>query len=317
VIRYRNFRNGDPPALVDLWNNCFTGRGAAFLRGSTLLDYFTLSKPYFDPAGLILATADDHPVGFAQGGFGPDARGGAIDTSTGIVCTVGVLPDHQRHGVGSELLSRCEEFLRSRGARRIFAGPVPRLNPFTFGIYGGANSCGFLASDAPARTFLEQHGYRAEPGRSVLQRPLDSVPGVADGRFAALRQRYDILGGPRHGLSWYEEAVVGPVELHEYELTERTTGRIAARAGLWEMDTFSQRWNEHAVGIIDLEVLPELRRQGLGKFLLSQLLRHLHEQFFTLVEAHTPTDDLAANALLRAFGFTKVDEGFSYTREAV
>jgi ribosomal protein S18 acetylase RimI-like enzyme len=314
VIQYRTFRNGDPPALVDLWNNCFVGRGAAFLRGSTLFDYFTLSKPYFDPAGLVLAMLDGRAVGFAHAGFGPNARGTALDTGTGIVCAIGVLPAHQRHGIGCELLRLSEEFLRSRGAVRLLAGPAPPLNPFTFALYGGASSCGFLASDPLARPFFERQGYRSGPGRAVFQRSLDMLPAVADGRFAAFRQGFEIVGGPRHSLSWYEEGVAGPVELHEYKMIERTTGRAVASATLWEMETFNQRWNEHAVGLVDLEVAADLRRQGHAKFLLNQLLRHLHEQFFTLVEAHALAADPAATGLLRIMGFEQVDEGFVFSR---
>jgi ribosomal protein S18 acetylase RimI-like enzyme len=314
VIQYRAFRNGDPPALVDLWNSCFIGRGAAFLRGSTLLDYFTLSKPYFDPSGMTLAVADGRPVGFVHGGFGPGERGTALDTRSGVICSIGVMPDHRRQGIGSELLRLGEEFLRSQGAQQVFAGPMVPLNPFTFAIYGGANSCGFLASEPLARPFLERRGYRAGPPRLVMQRSLDTIPGAADGRFADYRQRFEIVGGPQHGLTWYDECVLGPVELHEYRLTERTTGQALARANLWEMDTFNQRWNEHAVGVVNIEVLPDHRRQGLAKFLLSQLLRHLHEQFFTLVEAHAPASDAAATGLLKLFGFAQVDEGFGYTR---
>jgi ribosomal protein S18 acetylase RimI-like enzyme len=315
VIQYRTFRNGDPPALVDLWNTCFVGRGAAFVRGSTLLDYITLSKPYFDPAGLILALADGRPVGFVHSGFGPDPRGAALDTRAGVMCAIGVVPTFRRQGIGAELLRRSEEFLQSRGAQRLCAGPMPPVNPFTFAIYGGANSCGFLASDSGARPFLEKRGYRAGPPRLILQRRLDAVPVVADGRFAALRQRYEIVGSPQRGLSWYEECVVGPIELHEYRLTDRATGQAVARANLWEMETFNQRWNEHAVGIVNLEVLPSFRRQGLAKFLLAQLLRHLHEQFFSVTEAHAPADDPAANGLLKLLGFSQIDEGFGYTRE--
>lgn len=315
MIQYRTFRNGDPPVLVDLWNSCFIGRGAAFLRGSTLLDYFTLSKPYFDPAGLILAVDEGKAIGFAQGGFAPDAHGSALDTTTGIVCSVGVLPEYRRRKIGSELLRLCEEYLRGRGSQRIIAGAVPPNNPFTFALYGGASSCGFLASDPLARPFFEHHGFRSSPARLVFQRPLDSPPVVADGRFAAFRQRYEILGGPRHGLSWYEEGVVGPIELHEYKLMERLTGQAVAHATLWEMETFSQRWNEHAVGMLDLEVIPDMRRQGHAKFLLSQLLRHLHEQFFTLFEVHVPSTEPAPVALFKLLGFEQVDEGCVYTRE--
>lgn len=317
MIEYRTFRNGDPPALVDLWNTCFDRRGAAFLRGSTLLEYFTLAKLYFDPPGLTLALADGRPVGFAHAGFGPDARSSAPDPQAGVVCAIGVQPAHRRQGIGGELLRRCEEYLRSRGSRQVTVGPGLGLNPFTFALYGGANSCGFLASDALARPFLERRGYVAGTGRLVLQRRLDVPPSVADGRFAAFRQRYEIFGGPRHGLSWYQESVVGPVELHEFRLTDRGNNRAVARACLWEMETFNQRWNEHAVGVVELVVEPDVRRQGLGKFLLAQLLRHLHEQFFTLVEAHAPADDPAATGLLRGLGFGQVDEGFTYTRENV
>src|SRR5437588_12145086 len=90
VIHYRTFRNTDPPALVDLWNDCFVERGAAPLRGTTLLEYFILAKPYFDPAGLVLATAADRPIGFALAGFGPNADGTRLDPATGVLSLIGV-----------------------------------------------------------------------------------------------------------------------------------------------------------------------------------------------------------------------------------
>ena len=37
--------------------------------------------------------------------------------------------------------------------------------------------------------------------------------------------------------------------------------RTAARALLWEMETYTQRWNEHAIGITDIVVPAEVRRQ--------------------------------------------------------
>ncbi len=77
MIEYRIFRNNDPPTVTRLWNSCFTQRGAIGFRGSTLLEYFLFAKPYFDPAGLILALSDGNPVGFALSGFGPNADGSA------------------------------------------------------------------------------------------------------------------------------------------------------------------------------------------------------------------------------------------------
>jgi ribosomal protein S18 acetylase RimI-like enzyme len=315
VIHFRTFRNGDPPLLARLWNESLTGRGAVPLRGAALLEYFTFAKPYFDPAGLILAEDGGAPVGFVHAGFGPSADGSHIDDSVGVICALAVIPTHRSQGVGSELLRLAEGYLRDKGAKTIYAGSVDPRNPYLFGIYGGSRSPGFLDSDAAARPFLEGRGYRLAGTRQVYQCALDQPPTTADGRFAAFRQRYEIHVGPRRGLSWYQEAAVGPIELHEYRLMEKEGGRTVARASLWEMETFSQRWNEHAFGVAEVFVEPEVRRQGLAKFLLAQLLRHLHEQFFTLAEAQADVDDLPAVGLYKGLGFSVVDSGRSFVRE--
>src|ERR671938_100354 len=72
VVHYRTFRNTDPPGLVDVWNACFTGRGAAYVHGPGVLEYFLFAKPYFDPDGLIVALEGSEVVGFAHAGFGPN-----------------------------------------------------------------------------------------------------------------------------------------------------------------------------------------------------------------------------------------------------
>ncbi len=138
---------------------------------------------------------------------------------------------------------------------------------------------------------------------------------MADGRFAAYRQRFEIHTGPRRATTWWQESVLGPVELQDFCLVEKINSRVAARMSLWEMEPFSPRWNEHAVGIVELETAPELRRQGLARFLLAQVLRHLHEQFFSLAEVHSPEDDAIAGGLLRGLGFQPIDRGHSYCRE--
>ena len=224
VIEYRTFRNTDPPILVDLWNDSFSGRGAAYLRGTMLLEYCTFAKPYFDPQGLTLATADNQIVGFVLAGFGPNADGQTLNQRVGIICAIGVAPAHRRKGIGSELLRRSEEYLRQRSAAELFAGPLGPLNPFTFGIYGGSESAGFLESDALARTFLEKRGYRVQNTELVLHRSLEAPVNVTDARFAAYRQRFEIYAGPLPPeIVVCANVCLGPVELHEYRLQDKAT----------------------------------------------------------------------------------------------
>ena len=67
MIHYRSFRNDDPPALVQIWNEAFTGRGAVKLAHSSPLEFHVFAKPYFDPEGLTVARADVGPVSGGKG----------------------------------------------------------------------------------------------------------------------------------------------------------------------------------------------------------------------------------------------------------
>lgn len=316
MIHYRTFRNTDPPGLVEVWNAAFTGRGAARLHGYSWTEYFLFSKPYFDPESLIVAQDEGQIVGFAWAGFGPDDSESALDHRSGVICLLGVAPSHRRQGIGSELLRRAEMYLQAHGSKESFAGPMYPLNPFTFGLYGGSNSPGFLDSDPLARPFFEHHGYAVASSSLVFRRPLQQPISFADGRFAAHRLRYEISINPYQGTTWWQECILGPVDLYEYRLQDKLTGRSAAHALLWEMETYVPRWNEHAVGITDLAVSTEIRRQGLAKFLMVGLLHYLQDQFFNVVEIQVRADNPAGINLLHGLGFEQVDAGHIYRKGA-
>ncbi len=314
MIHYQPFRNTDSPVVVGLWGACFSGRRVVPVQTTTLLEFFTLAKPYFDPEGLIFAVEGDQAVGLVHAGFVANAAGAALDTSTGIICTVGVVPQRRRQGIGGELLRRAEEYLRNRGATTVLAGPQAPDNPFTFALYGGCSSPGFLSSEPATRPFLEKYGYQLERSVGIWQRPLARMQLPADPRFAAIRQQYDIIAAPYHGAGWWRECVLGPVEAVEYRLQEKGSEAVAARCVLWDMETFGPLWNQSCVGMIDLVVEPARRRQGLARYLLAQVLRHLRDQPFQLFEAQAALDNAAALGLLQGLGFQQVDVGQRFRR---
>jgi ribosomal protein S18 acetylase RimI-like enzyme len=315
VIHYRPFRNTDPPALADIWNAAFTQRGAVRMRTSSPLEFYAYAKPYFDPAGLIVAEEDGVGVGFVHAGFGPNADETALATDNGVTCLVAVRPTHRRRGVGTELLRHSEAYLTGRGARTLYAGLMWPLSPFYYGLYGGSEASGILLSDAEAEPFLLSRGYQVAQTDLVFQRPLDGAVNVADGRFPALRARFEVNTVPPNGTaSWYRECVHGPVELLEFRLEEKATGQVVARASVWEMEGFWRRWNEPVVGVLGIEVREDWRRKGLAKFLLTQLLRQLQEQYFAVAEVHVKEQNKAGVQLLRALGFEQVDAGRMYKK---
>jgi ribosomal protein S18 acetylase RimI-like enzyme len=316
VIHYRTFRNTDPPALVEVWNAVFTGRGAVRLHGCLWAELFLFSKPYFDPDSLLIAQADGQVVGLALTGFGPNDSQSALDPRNGVLCLIGVAPSHRRQGIGSELLRRAETYLRSRGSNQVFAGPMYPLNPYTFGLYGGSNSCGFLDSDPLARPFFTSHSYAVESSRLVFRRSFKNAFQVVDGRFAAHRLRYHINTAPLQRTTWWQECIFGPIDLYEYRLQDKLTGRSVASAFLWEMETYVSSWNEHPIAISDIIVADEMRRQGLAKFLMAQTLRFLQDQFYSMVEMQVHADNVAGINLLRSLGFEHTDAGHVYKKKS-
>jgi ribosomal protein S18 acetylase RimI-like enzyme len=315
VVQYRSFRNTDPPHLVEIWNESFNGRGFVHLRHSNPLERHAFAKPYFDPAGLIIAEDNQRLVGFAHAGFGPNLRETALSTRAGVTCLLAVRPPLRRHGIGSELLNRCEAYLRERGAREFYAGPMRPLTPFYFGLYGGCDLAGFLDSDTEAGPFLLKHGYRPEESQLIFQRRLDEPLAIADARFSTFRRRYDLKVLPRIALgTWWQECVLGLTEPVEFRLEEKGTTRPVARAIAWEMEGYSWRWNQPAVGLLDVQVAEGLRRQGVGKFLLTQIMRYLQDQFFGVAEIHAPESNATGVAFLNSLGFEQVDTGRLYKK---
>jgi ribosomal protein S18 acetylase RimI-like enzyme len=315
VIHYRTFRNDDPPGLVKVWNEAFTGRGAVALPTASALEEYVFAKPYFDPEGLIVALDDEEHVGFAHAGFGPREDQSGLSLSDGVVCALGVRPSRRRRGIGAELLRRCETYLRGRGATAIYAGAMPPLNPFYLGLHGGSDSAGFLASDADAEPFLQRHGYVRHAASLVFQRRVDTAINMSDSRFAAVRRRFELVAQPHRGAgSWWRESVLGPIEALDVLLRDRASGEVVGRAAAWEMLGFCQRWGAPAVGLLEIEVRPNLRRQGLARFMLVHLLRHVQEQFFALVEVQVSDRNEAALRLVRSTGFEQVDTGRGYCK---
>ena len=314
LIQYRCFRNTDPPGLTEIWNESVTNPGAFSLRSTTPLEMCVLSKPYFDPNGLVVAEEDGRLIGFAHAGLGPNSAETDISVEVGIICALAVRPVYRRKKIGTELLRRSELYLKRLGAKDLVAGGMRPLSPFYFGVYGGADAPGFLASDPTAAPFFEQHGYQRWNTALVFDLPLENYQPPADPRFLNLRRTHDVQLVPHPEItSWWQECVLGQYEPVEFRLMDKLTGIPAARTLVWEMSQ-ARRPGFNAAGLLDVQVRPDLRRRGFARFLISQMARYLQENFFRSIEVHVPEVNQPAVNLIRGLGFEQVDVGRSFRK---
>ena len=55
MIRLRSFRNGDPPALADLWNRGLPERAVVRPLSAHEFDTMVFTRLTFEPEGLVVA----------------------------------------------------------------------------------------------------------------------------------------------------------------------------------------------------------------------------------------------------------------------
>ena len=93
-------------------------------------------------------------------------------------------------------------------------------------------------------------------------------------------------------------------------------GPPLAEVDFWDIEPLSTRWNVATAGMFDLRVTGQRRRQGLATFLLVDAFERIRTRGIVVVEAQAMQQNTPALALYAKLGFTKVDEGVVYRKEA-
>ncbi len=315
MVRFRPFRNSDPPRLLHLFRQSRPGRAFACPESTHALELSVFCLPYFDPQGLIIAEEEGAVVGFVHAGFAFNGTLDGLDYSVGIICCVLVLHEFQHHGIGQQLVQRAEEYLRGRGAQSIQAGQSRYRDPFYFGIYGGARPSGFLQSDACADPFFRALGYQPVQRIPIFQRDLTDRKDPMNFRLMALRRQTElqVTDQPEHPTLWWY-CKFGNIESMQFRLLEKKTGAPIASVTVVGLDHYIAAWHERAIGLVDVFVDQAFRGQGFGQTLIVEAIRRLRTEMITRAEIHIPEDYPDAVGAILASGFTQVDAGIVYAR---
>ncbi len=271
-----------------------------------------LAKPYFDPAGLIVATEEPSGqiVGFVHVGFGPNETLDGLDREEGTICMLIVHPQDNRPAIAAELLRRGEDYLRRAGAGRIYASGLQAIDPFYVGLYCGSELPGLLNSEVVAQRFFRRHDYQDADTVAVYQCDPAAFRPIVDRTQMQIRRNTTVeLIEDAPSRNWWEACTLGCFQQIRSELRARDNGELLAAARLWCRDPFGQSLGVHALGLLDIEVVAERRQAGLATYLLGESIRRLHERGFTLIEGHAKRSNRAAIRLIEKLGFVESDEG--------
>ena len=311
-FRLRPFRNGDPPALADLWNRGLPARGVARPLASHEFDAAIINKLHFDPAGLVVAepAGGGRPVGFAHAAFGPAEPAGPshrLDTALGTVAMLVTRPElADDPELGDALLARALAYLRERGASVLYAGGQPPLNPFYHGLYGGSEWAGILPDHAAFRRAVEAGGFRPVASTQLLELDLATWREPRDPKAAFLRRQTRLEVADDALLpSWWDALALDPFRPTAFRLATKADGRTLATALTWDMAWFGRDGRTRA-GIAAFEVDFALRRKGYGRHLLGEILRHARSQLIEVLSVQTSSANTPALAMYHAAGFEPV-----------
>ena len=148
---------------MELWNLCLV---ADPIDDATYDEKIT-GDPNLRPQGCPAAEVDGKMVGFAlsQVRWTPnDGRGYELDR--GWITVFMVHPDYRRQGIGSELIGRCVDYIRSRDRDTIFVCGLTGSSPKYF--FPGVD----VKAYPEAIRLLEKHGFQTTHLAHQMERSL-------------------------------------------------------------------------------------------------------------------------------------------------
>jgi ribosomal protein S18 acetylase RimI-like enzyme len=316
-MHFRQFRNSDPPALVDIWKSRVGQPGINPAVGLEIFDEFVLAKTYFDPEGLILACDGCEVLGFAHAAFGANDAEDGISTDLGTTALLMVRPGCDEALVAGELLEQSEAYLRRHNAKVIYGGGIRPLNGFYLGLYGGSELPGVLETDIVAQQAFASHGYREIDRTLLFRRNLSRFEAVVDRRQMQVRRQMvvEVVMDPPPRTRW-EAWTEGVFDRMRFSVVPRTGGPAVATATFRRMELVPSSFQPASLGLTEIAVDESARRRGLAIFLLSEAFRQFIREGTREVEVQAMQHNLAAHALYRKMGFEQFGQGSVLRKDA-
>ena len=281
-----------------------------------VLERHVFSKPYFDRNGLIVAYEESRLIGFIHAGFGPNSDRSDLEMGIGVVCLVMVEQRDDHMEIRRSLIEKAEQYVADRGASEVRAGCIKTSSPFYLGLYGGSDMAGILESDAHNFQVFADMNYQPESRTQLMALQIANYKAPMDRRQIMNKRSYVVdVDYDVRSRSWWEACQFGQTDRIRFDLRRRTGGAPVGEVTLWDMGMLNPTTGgQPALGLIDLEIVGDHRRKGLGMFLVTDAIRQLQTSGVGTVLAQSRDGVDAVGPFFEKLGFETVDWGCSMNK---
>ena len=233
----------------------------------------------------------------------------------GVVAMLVVEPWIDDPGLEDGLFAAAERYLRAAARGCSTRAGSLRSTRSTGGFTAAASGPGILGAHDVFHRAVEPRGVRAGRAARCSWRSTCSDPEPRDPRGLLVRRQTRVEEtDDALPASWWDNLAIGEFRPALYRLLSRTEETEYARAPTWDMAWFGRVDGRARIGLIAVEVHPDHRRKGFGRFLVGEILRRAREQANAVVAVQTGATNTAAVGLYKSLGFQPVETATLYRR---
>ena len=317
MIELRPFLNSDSPGIAAVWGDQPPLRGRMQLLTTTFLEQHILSKPYFDPRGLIVAHESGRIVGFVHVGFALGGKPGVLNQQSGVICLLMVTPRVDAGEIAARLLRTGEGLLLESGAKEVLGGGCGVHAPFYLGLYGGCRLPGVLAGDTIMIDALRAAGYAEQRQITIWQRTLDMFRPPIDRDLMSLRRQYRLQPETDDSVSsWCDACIYSWIDRTQFRIVATSTGERCATLTFWNMEPLAGGWGQRAMGLAEVAFDNLAPTGSLLTCFLAEAMRQFQTQGVGLIEVQTDAADAAMSEACQKLALREIDHGIQFQKPA-
>lgn len=312
----RDFCNADLPGLARVWSEHWAAVGQPPPVSSTIVERAILSRTFFSPGELLVATVDGHVEAwchYSRPGLEGDDWSGQTAADVAVLSAICFTQSGLQ--LCDDLLAATQEKVVADGVQTILVGPLRDQQCGYVGLSPVGHGIGVPDSDMRASSLLSRHGF--SPESSYLRMVVTTAPyrppvnrEMMQFRRTTRAERASIV--PQQGR--YASAMCH-LDIEHHLLMNHRNGDRLANARLWLSDPEAQVMS-CSEAILDLSVTEDPQQLTPAEsFLVAAMIQSMATRCIFRVETVINAEHAELTAQLKTLKFESEQRGQRWKKE--